>query len=86
MDMQNVRDEMIKYEFKRRIEAKKILLEGFEMDNIHFVSSSLNEDLFVIGDIDKLAKLMDAEIYMTEHGDKTYRAFEFDGIEVYANV
>ena len=85
-DMEKVRDELIKYEFKRRIEARKVIRDSFEMDNIHFVSSSLCDDMFIIGDIDKLAKLMGAEIYSFERNDKQYRGFEYEGIEVYSYV
>lgn len=82
--MDKVREEFLKYEFKRRIEARKTLQEEFAMDGIHFIGSSIVDTMMIIGDIEKLAKLMGCEVYESEDAKgKPRKAFEYDGIEVW---
>ena len=85
--MDKLRDEFIKQELMRRIAALKILNSSFDVDNICFTSKVGSDWLAVIGDIEKLAKIMGAEIYETENSEgKTVKAFEYDNVEVWSVV
>lgn len=80
------RDEFIKKEFLRRIAALKVLSEDFEVDGIRFYGKTGSESLAFIGDVDKLASIMGAEAYDSKINDNSIRAFDYDGIEVWARV
>lgn len=80
------REEFIKKELLRRISALKVLSEDFEVDGIRFYGKSGADSLALIGDVDKLAAIMGAEVYDSKINDNSIRAFDYDGIEVWARV
>lgn len=79
----NEREEFIKKEFIRRIEALKVLHAEFAVDNVRFYGQPCSDSLCVVGDIEKLARILGAELYEEENAKgKIYKVFDYEGIEV----
>lgn len=84
-NVKKVKNDLIKCEIERRIEAINLLTEGFELDGVTIASPYLNS-LYVIGDFDKVAEMFGAEVYEYDRDGKQIKAFELDGVEVYSRV
>ena len=93
MDIQDIEyDELkeayIKRELEQRVNAIKLLNTTFSVDDVVFSTRGYAPALHIIGfeGFDKLAHIVDKEVYDTVINEKNAEAFEYDGIEVYRYV
>ena len=84
--MDKLTSEFIKRELINRIQAVKLLQMPFDVNNICFTAKGHTPNLYLIGDLEALAKVVNEEVYERDINGKTIRAFEFDGVEVWQDV
>lgn len=84
-----LKDAYIERELIERIKAIKLLTSPFTVDGISFGVTKFADSLHFIGstlDFDRLAHIVDKEVYDTIIDEKNAEAFEYNGIEVYRYV
>lgn len=88
MDYDELKEAYIEREFIERIKAIKLLNTSFSVDDVTFSTRGYVPALQVIGyeGFDKLAHIVDKEVYDTIINEKNAEAFEYNGIEVYRYV
>lgn len=80
-DMKKVKNDLIKCETERRVEAINLLNEDFMLDGVTFASPYLT-NLYIISGFDKVAEMFGAEVCEYEIDGKQIKSFELDGVEV----
>lgn len=88
MDYDELKEAYIKRELEQRVNAINLLNTSFNVDDVAFSTRGYTPALQVIGfeGFDKLAHIVDKEVYDTIINEKNAEAFEYNGIEVYRYV
>jgi len=85
IEYNDLKEAMIEREVKERVKAIKLLTSSFEVDDVAFATSTYPVMLVTLATpdgFDKLAHILDKEVYETTIHDRDAIAFEYDGIEV----
>ena len=88
IDYEDLKNSYIKRELEQRVNAIKLLNTSFSVDDVSFSTRGYALTLQVIGyeGFDKLAHIVDKEVYDTVINEKNAEAFEYNGIEVFRYV
>lgn len=88
IDYEDLKNSYIERELEQRVNAIKLLNTSFSVDDVSFSTRGYAPALQVIGyeGFDKLAHIVDKEVYDTIINEKNAEAFEYNGIEVYRYV
>lgn len=86
VEYEDLKAAMIERELKERVNAIKLLGTSFDVDDVSFTSSKYPCTLGVLttpDGFDRLAHIVDKEVYETTINEREAIAFEYEGIEVY---
>lgn len=88
IEYEDLKNSYIERELEQRVNAIKLLNTPFSVDDVSFSTRGYAPALHIIGfeGFDKLAHIVDKEVYDTVINEKNAEAFEYDGIEVYRYV
>lgn len=89
MDYDELKEAYIERELEQRTNAIKLLNTAFNVDDIAISTRGFAANLQIIGttlDFDKLAHIVDKEVYDTIINEKPAEAFEYNFVEVFRYV
>ena len=86
VEYEDLKEAFILRELEQRVKAIKLLSTTFDVDDISFSTRGIPTALQFVGstfEFDRLAHIVDKEVYVTEIDGRQAEAFEVNGVEVY---